>query len=279
MHPLGAEIGEISKCNFICTICETEDNKVFCSEKVLHSPSTDRKDHFFDCGCSEKKIYKGIDICFCIDVTSSMSSYIKQSKETIINIINRVKNKIENVLKSSISSMRISIVGYRDHSDEKITESIAFSDHLEAEIFLKSLQATGGKDTPEAVADGLNKALNLNWSTSSNEKILFLVMDAPPHGKRFNSCDDDYPDGCPCKISIDHLLNEFSKKNMQIHVLKIGSTLNKMEIEFKKANKDINFIPLEGADSASLFKFNENILEIVCRKIDEKEMTVLEEAE
>jgi len=134
-------------------------------------------------------------------------------------------------------------------------------------------------DTPEAVEDGLSSALNLNWSKNSNEKILFLVMDAPPHGKRFNSCDDCYPEGCPCKISIDNLLNQFSKKNIQIHVLKIGSILNKMEIEFKKANKDINFIPLEGADDSSLFNFNETITDIVCRKINEKEMTVFEETE
>lgn len=173
--------------------------------------------------------------------------------------------------------MRISIVGYRDHGDSDITESIAFSNHLEAEEFLNKLKASGGADTPEAVADGLNLALNQNWSSSSNEKILFLVMDAPPHGSRYNSTDDDYPNGCPCKISIDHLLNEFSKKKVQIHVLKIGSLLNKMEIEFKKANKDINFIPLEGVDNTSLFKFNELVTEIVCRKINEKEMTVFED--
>jgi len=112
LNPVGAEMGENSKCNFVCAICETEEYKVFCSEKVLHSLSTDKKEHFFNCtSCSEKKKYNGIDICFCIDVTGSMESYIKQTKETINNIINSVKDKIKNVLKSPISSMRIAIVG------------------------------------------------------------------------------------------------------------------------------------------------------------------------
>ena len=40
----------------------------------------------------------------------------------------------------------------------------------------------GGGDFPEAVHSALDKAVNeLQWSTNAKTRILFLVLDAPPH--------------------------------------------------------------------------------------------------
>ena len=36
-----------------------------------------------------------IDICFCIDATGSMSSYLAESKKTVIDIINKIETKVQ----------------------------------------------------------------------------------------------------------------------------------------------------------------------------------------
>ena len=145
-----------------------------------------------------------MDICFVIDSTGSMESQIKNSIETIKNIILKSKVYIEN-LKSEYSSLKIAVVGYRDHCDEKLTEHIDFTSSEKCIEFLKNLKAVGGGDTPEAVADGLNKALQLSWRNEINEKLMFLILDAPPHGREYFLGKDEYPDGCPCNIKIDGL--------------------------------------------------------------------------
>ena len=60
------------------------------------------------------------------------------------------------------------------------------------------MKPSEGGDTPEAVADGLFDArTKLSWERDAY-KVLLLVGDAPPHGKKYNSIGDDYfPDGCP----------------------------------------------------------------------------------
>lgn len=60
-------------------------------------------------------------------------------------------------------------------------KSSGFVKSNEATGFLNELSADSGGDYPEAVLDGLNVAVNLEWRFSS-EKILFLIGDAPPHG-------------------------------------------------------------------------------------------------
>ncbi|MBE0527261.1 MAG: hypothetical protein IH631_09980, partial [Candidatus Thorarchaeota archaeon] len=63
---------------------------------------------------------------------------------------------------------------------------------------IDELRPSEGGDTPEAVADGLFDArTKLSWEKDSY-KVMLLVGDAPPHGKKYNSIGDDYfPDGCP----------------------------------------------------------------------------------
>jgi len=41
---------------------------------------------------------------------------------------------------------------------------------------------------------------NLGFHPNSFKKV-FLIADAPPHGKKFHSGSDSYPDGCPCLIT------------------------------------------------------------------------------
>ena len=48
--------------------------------------------------------------------------------------------------------------------------------------FIDEVQATGGGDTAEDIAGGLNQDLSMNWREKS-AKYAILIADAPCHGK------------------------------------------------------------------------------------------------
>ena len=48
------------------------------------------------------------------------------------------------------------------------------------------IKVDGGDDMAEATIEGLEAAAELNWSNSS-KKYVYLICDAPPHGKRFGN--------------------------------------------------------------------------------------------
>lgn len=56
---------------------------------------------------------------------------------------------------------------------------------------------------------------DLNWRQNSH-RYVFLIADAPPHGSEYHSksCTDNYPNGCPCNIKLDDIVNKF--KEMKI---------------------------------------------------------------
>ena len=117
----------------------------------------------------------------------------------------------------------------------------------------------------------MDEALKIGWREGT-EKIAILVLDAPPHGKQFWSGNDDYPDGCPCKINILSLLVEYEKRNIRLFVMKLNNYLDMMEIEFTKVNRKIKFISPEECR----IDFVEQISNIVVRLLADKEITVSE---
>lgn len=52
-----------------------------------------------------------IDVCFCIDATGSMSGELAQVQSTIVEIINKIQNKV----RTEGITLRFAIVTYRDH--------------------------------------------------------------------------------------------------------------------------------------------------------------------
>jgi len=63
------------------------------------------------------------------------------------------------------------------------------------------MAANGGGDAPEDVQGGLNQALNMKW-TPSSIKQLFLICDAPGHGKDICDSHDNHPKGSPDGLKI-----------------------------------------------------------------------------
>lgn len=118
-----------------------------------------------------------LDIAFVVDATGSMGDEINYLKLDLENVITMIAEDNKNI------NLRMASVFYRDKGDEYVTVESPFSTNTElVKNFIKSNEAGGGGDYPEAADEALMAALkNLNWSTSARARILFWVLDAPPH--------------------------------------------------------------------------------------------------
>lgn len=90
--------------------------------------------------------------------------------------------------------IRYGVVGYRDHCDTELLQSLSLTSNMqEVEKFLDALSVSGGDDYPEAVHDGLMAVNKMGW-TPSSFKYVFLICDAPPHGKQYKEFEGLYSD-------------------------------------------------------------------------------------
>ncbi len=137
-----------------------------------------------------------IDVAFVVDTTGSMKDDIRAVKDSLFDIVDKIVTKTEGL------AIRFAVVSYRDHPPQDrtyTTKVFDFSARIkEVHDEISRLRPSEGGDTPEAVADGLHDArTKLSWDKDAY-KVLLLVGDAPPHGRKYNSLSDDYfPDGCP----------------------------------------------------------------------------------
>jgi CarboxypepD_reg-like domain/Secretion system C-terminal sorting domain/von Willebrand factor type A domain len=120
-----------------------------------------------------------VDIAFVVDATGSMSDEIEFLKLELEDVIRSTMEKYQSL------TLHAASVFYRDKGDEYLAKSVAFNDDLlKALNFIKLQSAGGGGDYPEAVDDALSMALDsLQWNRDTRTKLLFLILDAPPHNE------------------------------------------------------------------------------------------------
>lgn len=87
--------------------------------------------------------------------------------------------------------------------------------------------AGGGSDGPEAVADGINDALSL-LLPSEGVKICILICDALPHGVERQG--DSYPEGCPCGLKIDNLVERMREEHIILYTVGFGPANSKISL-------------------------------------------------
>ena len=128
----------------------------------------------FDCAPSN-----AVDIAFVVDATGSMKDEINYLKAELHDVIQRAKDSLPEL------DVNLGSVFYRDRGDQYLTRKSDFSANLNSTIsFIQGQYAAGGGDTPEAVDTALEVAVNhLAWRESARARILFLVLDAPPHAE------------------------------------------------------------------------------------------------
>ena len=123
-------------------------------------------------------VQKILDVMFVIDTTGSMCDELSYLQAELQSVLSESKAIFqENAL------LRSSVNFYRDHGDEYVTRSFEFSENLtDINTQLNSQECGGGGDFPEAVAEALEDAIEgHSWSSSAQSRLLFLVLDAPPH--------------------------------------------------------------------------------------------------
>ncbi len=119
-----------------------------------------------------------IDVVFVIDATGSMADEIDVVKEHLQTMMSRIRSG------RPAPRVRFGLVAYRDHGDEFLNRVFDLAeDPGIVESAVRQIQADGGGDTPEAVAEALYAAVNqIHWDPSRDtSRMLFLVGDAAPH--------------------------------------------------------------------------------------------------
>jgi hypothetical protein len=243
-----------------------ESVKGFCTLGAWHT-----ENHVFECASNHQSVemYQGVDVCFVIDTTGSMKRYFAKVQETITRIIrdNQVNMK---KLGKSATDFRFAVVDYRDHEPEAdyIFHTCDFTTDTLASAYVADLRPGDGGDLPEAVLDGLDAACELKWRDKA-DRLLFHILDAPPHGKIYHSeKDEKWPKGCPCGKTAQGVLQTMKNKNIKYHVLRCSDLLNMMITDFKK------YIDVKMLTFDDKITFEEVIARQVYQQLIDTEMTL-----
>ena len=127
-----------------------------------------------------------IELMFVVDVTGSMGDELSYLNNEIADVVNRVATI------HSEAQINLALLFYRDYTDKDIFQYYDFEDVTTEEGMAKQQKAiaqqkaTGGGDYAEAVEDALAMALEQQWSSGATTKLIFHVLDAPPHSKASN---------------------------------------------------------------------------------------------
>lgn len=122
-----------------------------------------------------EKSEKKLDFMIMCDTTGSMSDELEYLKVELEDIVKIVKARNANI------PTRVSVNFYRDEGDEYVVREFPFSEDIdEVAKAIGEQRAAGGGDFPEAVHTALKSAVEHDWDEDA-VKIMFLVLDAPPH--------------------------------------------------------------------------------------------------
>jgi CarboxypepD_reg-like domain/von Willebrand factor type A domain len=117
------------------------------------------------------------DVMFVVDATGSMGDEIDYLKSELEDIVSRVQSS------DNQEVIRLGMTFYRDHGDEYLVRNFDFKTNVKQVLSdLNQQGAGGGGDFEEAVEEALDNAIHQQrWSQSASTRLLFLILDAPPH--------------------------------------------------------------------------------------------------
>lgn len=160
-----------------------------------------------------------LDLAFCVDVTTSMTSLIQAARERMLDVLAALSERVG-------GSLRFALVCYRDHARrEKPVEVHPLTDDraatrqaLERLAVVSQAQNT---DAAEAVFAGLVACLReLTWRPQALRMIL-LIGDAPPHacGAVGNAYSDRFPDKDPSGETLMSMSAAVEGTGVTLHAL------------------------------------------------------------
>ena len=137
-------------------------------------------------GGSEKKADR-IELMFVVDVTGSMGDEIRYLTKELEDVITRVQAHF-----GQTTEIDLGFVFYRDHEDPVLLDkypliNVSETQNLEkVKKVVAAQSASGGGDYEEAVEEALMAAVDEQWTDGTSTKIIFQILDAPPHGNEEN---------------------------------------------------------------------------------------------
>jgi len=119
-----------------------------------------------------------LDLMFVMDTTGSMSDELEYLKSELKYVIQKTRES-----NGSNLNIRLSCNYYRDDGDEYVVRPFEFTENIDDVINqISSQRANGGGDYEESVEEALDNAIaKHSWSENARARLLFLVLDAPPH--------------------------------------------------------------------------------------------------
>ncbi|MBN1952430.1 MAG: carboxypeptidase-like regulatory domain-containing protein [Bacteroidales bacterium] len=141
-----------------------------------------------------------IDIAFVVDATGSMGDEINYLKAELDDIMRSLKDTLPD------NQINLGCLVYRDHGDDYVTKMTDLSsDYSKSIQFVRENYAGGGGDGPEAVEEALEVVINgMSWDENAISKVIFLILDAPPH------------DNSQVKEKLDQAIESAAKKGIRI---------------------------------------------------------------
>ena len=119
---------------------------------------------------------KSLDLMFVVDTTGSMSDELSYLQKELENVVRTVEQSNANL------PARVSVNFYRDEGDEYVVRAFDFTSDLSKAVNDIGAQwSDGGGDYEEAVEQALDNAINQHDWAENSTKIMFMVLDAPPH--------------------------------------------------------------------------------------------------
>ena len=129
-------------------------------------------------GASHASAKTIVEVAFVLDTTGSMGGLLEGAKRKIWSIATAIADA------NPDAEVRMGLVAYRDIGDRYVTKTYDLTTDIQ-DLYAKllALRAQGGGDWPESVNEALHTTVTkLNWTQGDeNDRIVFLVGDAPPH--------------------------------------------------------------------------------------------------
>jgi len=177
-------------------------------------------------------VEKPFDMVFLCDITGSMGCRLEE-----------IKSCVEEFMRKIVSQRKIArfgVTAYWDH-DSSAQEACTAHQPLttkphEIVAFFNKLVAAGGKDTPEAVMDGLNQASCLFVDAEGGDRVVMLFADACPHGSRYSKGDDRFPQGCPCGLTDKGMLQKYRNNDITLIIVPYNKNVENMVNVFRDIN-------------------------------------------
>lgn len=117
-----------------------------------------------------------LDLVFVFDTTGSMGDELAWLTKEFGAIVRSAQKAAPK------ANLRFGLVAYRDKGDAYVVRNFGFTRRqAEMQRWLRSLDASGGGDYPEAADEALMAAADLPWRRGHGERLMFHVADAPAH--------------------------------------------------------------------------------------------------